>query len=119
MQVHTKKHHTNDALVSLKLLVHPGNVERIKRYVSKIEPASSESVTLDEFYSKHFGDQPQASVSLKGLRYREDMTQRQLADVTGIPQRHISEMETGKRSIGKEIAKKLAAALNTDYRTFL
>ena len=28
--------------------------------------------------------------------------------MTGLPQRHISEMETGKRQIGKERAKKLA-----------
>jgi plasmid maintenance system antidote protein VapI len=39
--------------------------------------------------------------------------------LTGIPQRHISEMERGKRPIGKETAKKLAVALKTDYRVFL
>ena len=42
-----------------------------------------------------------------------------LAELTSIPQRHISEMERGKRSIGKERAKKLAEALNVDYRVFL
>jgi len=47
------------------------------------------------------------------------MTQVQLAEVTGIPRRHISEMEHGKRSIGKEAARKLAVALKTDYRVFL
>ena len=36
--------------------------------------------------------------------------------MTGIPQRHISEMERGKRPIGKERAKKLAVALNINYR---
>ncbi|HBT96570.1 MAG TPA: XRE family transcriptional regulator [Desulfobulbaceae bacterium] len=56
---------------------------------------------------------------LVGARHREGLTQRQLCEKSGIPQRHISEMENGKRSIGKENAKKLAAALNTDYRVFL
>lgn len=56
---------------------------------------------------------------LAGARHREDLTQRQLADKTGIPQRHISEMENGKRPIGKETAKKLASALGADYRVFL
>ncbi|WP_305047307.1 helix-turn-helix transcriptional regulator [Geobacter sp. OR-1] len=42
-----------------------------------------------------------------------------MAELTSIPQRHISEMENGKRPIGKETAKKLAKALNTDYRVFL
>lgn len=56
---------------------------------------------------------------LSGARHREGLTQRQLAEITGIPQRHISEMENGKRPIGKENAKKLAAVLNADYRAFL
>lgn len=52
-------------------------------------------------------------------RFPEGLTQVQLAEATGIPQRHISEMENGKRVIGKEHAKVLAKALNTDYRAFL
>ena len=58
-------------------------------------------------------------VCLAGARHREGISQRKLAELTGIPQRHISEMETGKRTIGKERAKVLAKALNTDYRVFL
>jgi transcriptional regulator with XRE-family HTH domain len=61
----------------------------------------------------------EAAVSLRGCRYREDLTQKQLADMAGIPQRHISEMENGKRPIGKERAKKLAKVLNADYRMFM
>ncbi len=56
---------------------------------------------------------------LAGARHREGLTQRQLAEKCGLPQRHISEMENGKRPIGKESAKKLAAALNADWRAFL
>jgi transcriptional regulator with XRE-family HTH domain len=56
---------------------------------------------------------------LKGIRYRDDVTQEQLSRLAGIPRRHLSEMENGKRPIGKESAKKLAAALNCDYRRFL
>jgi transcriptional regulator with XRE-family HTH domain len=47
------------------------------------------------------------------------MSQVKLAELTGIPQRHISEMENGKRPIGKERAKVLAKALNCDYRIML
>jgi len=39
--------------------------------------------------------------------------------MTGIPQRHISEMEHGKRAIGKERAKKLTVVLKIDYHVFL
>jgi plasmid maintenance system antidote protein VapI len=42
-----------------------------------------------------------------------------LSDLTGIPQRHISMMENGKRPIGKEMAKRLGNALNIGYKVFL
>ena len=60
-----------------------------------------------------------AGVYLAGARHREGLTQHQLAGRCGLPQRHISEMENGKRPIGKENAKRLAAALHVDYRVFL
>jgi DNA-binding XRE family transcriptional regulator len=57
--------------------------------------------------------------SIRDGRYKEGMTQKRLAELTGIAQQHISEMENGKRTIGKETAKKLATVLNMDYRVFL
>jgi DNA-binding XRE family transcriptional regulator len=56
---------------------------------------------------------------LAGARHRGGLTQRQLAEQSGIPQRHISEMENGKRTIGKESARKVADVLNDNYRAFL
>jgi DNA-binding XRE family transcriptional regulator len=56
---------------------------------------------------------------LKGLRTREDMTQAQLAGAIGLRPHHISEMEHGKRVIGKEVARRLAKALNSSYKMFL
>lgn len=38
----------------------------------------------------------EAGAYLAGARHREGLTQRQLAENCGIPQRHISEMENGK-----------------------
>lgn len=58
-------------------------------------------------------------VYLRGARTREGLTQAQLAAATGIPQRHISEMENNKRPIGKDMARRLAEALSVDYRVFL
>lgn len=59
----------------------------------------------------------------KALRiYRENagLTQTALGErMGGVPRQHISNMENGKRPIGKENAKRLAAALHTDYRVFL
>jgi DNA-binding XRE family transcriptional regulator len=57
--------------------------------------------------------------AMAGARGKEGLTQRELAKRIGVPQRHISEMERGKRPIGKEMAKKLAKALEIDYRVLL
>ena len=55
------------------------------------------------------------ATALRGLRSREHLTQKQLSQMIGAKPSHISEMENGKRSIGKEMAKRLAKALRTHY----
>ena len=121
MQARTKKRRTSRSLVPLCFQVQPKNVEKIRRYVSSLESeeAGEETISAEDFFEKHFAGRPEWAVSLRGYRTREGLTQMQLADATGIPQRHISEMENGKRAIGKERAKILAKALNADYRAFL
>ena len=59
---------------------------------------------------------PSSSMSLRAYRYREDLTQAELAAKAGVPQANISAMENGKRPIGLAMAKKLAAVLNCDYK---
>lgn len=113
MQVLTKKHHT-EKLVPLHLMVRPENVTTITRYVDRLE--KSDSIPWREVAAKR-GSIP-ASV-LRGARSKAEITQMRLSELTGIPQRHLSEMERGKRPIGRETAHKLAAALSTDYRVFL
>lgn len=61
----------------------------------------------------------EAGTVLSGYRHREGLTQMRLAEATGIPQRHISEMENGKRIIGVVNAKRLAAVLHCDHRRLL
>jgi len=56
---------------------------------------------------------------LRGARHREGLTQAQLAAKIGVKPSHISEMEKGKRPMGKDMAKRLAKALNTSYQVFL
>lgn len=60
-----------------------------------------------------------AGLVLKGMRTREGLTQKALAELLGIKTHHISEMEHGKRSIGKAMAHRLADIFKTGYRIFL
>ncbi|OPL12603.1 MAG: hypothetical protein AVO39_11425 [delta proteobacterium MLS_D] len=66
-----------------------------------------------------YSEEELSGKALSGMRYREGLTQVQLSEMTGIPQRHISEMENGKRPIGKETAKRLGKVLNVSYKMFL
>jgi DNA-binding XRE family transcriptional regulator len=56
---------------------------------------------------------------LKGARLKEELTQKELANKLGIPQNHISAMEHGKRTIGKNMARRLAKVLGISYKVFL
>lgn len=116
MQVHTKKHPTED-MITLQLRVHRHNAPLVKRYTEIVESEEERTYTVAEVFPEYIGKESQ--VALRAYRTREALTQKQLSELTGIPQHHISEMETGKRSIGKERAKKLAEALHCDYRQLL
>jgi len=79
--------------------------------------AASEAVPWQDAFPEFKDNAPGAA--LAGARHKEGLTQRKLCDLTGIPQRHISEMETGKRAIGRKNARLLGDALNIDYRTLM
>lgn len=118
MQGHTKKHPTSRELVHLHFTVHRSNAEKIRRLVAEIEP-DTDTISADEFFDKHYAGESRAAVHLRGLRTREGLTQTELAERAGINRRHISEMENGKRPIGKAAARKLAEVLGGDYRMLL
>ncbi len=117
MQAHTKKHPTET--VELRFI---GPIMNIARAIESLKPLGfvdmSDSVSWREAYPD-FSEAQLIGKALAGARYREGLTQMKLAELTGIPQRHISEMENGKRPIGKEMAKRLGKALNIGYKVFL
>ena len=117
MQAHTKKHHTET--IELKFI---GPIVNMARAIETLKPLgfldTSDAIPWREAYPE-CSEEQLIGKSLAGARYREGLTQIQLFDMTGIPQRHISEMENGKRPIGKNMAKRLAQVLKTDYKVFL
>ena len=116
MQAHTKKHPTED-MITLRIKVHRHNASLVRRYAESVESEEERTYSISEVFPEYTGKESQ--VALRAYRTREDLTQKQLSELTGIPQHHISEMENNKRSIGKERAKKLAEALHCDYRQLL
>ena len=115
MLEHTKKHPTE----SIRFYGTPQTISLLRKYARNAGAveASPDSIPVEELFPDLLTNP--AGVYLKGIRSRESLTQIQLSEMTGIPRRHISEMESGKRAIGKATAHKLAEALNAEYRLFL
>jgi ribosome-binding protein aMBF1 (putative translation factor) len=117
MQAHTKKHPTET--VELRFI---GPIVNIARAIETLKPLGFVDTSDSSPWREAYPECSEAQLigkALAGARYREGLTQMKLAELTGIPQRHISEMESGKRTIGKEMAKRLGNALNISYKVFL
>jgi DNA-binding XRE family transcriptional regulator len=117
MQAHTKKRPTET--VELRFI---GPIVNIARAIESLKPLgfvdTSDSAPWRDAYPESSEEQL-IGKALAGARYREGLTQMKLAELVGIPQRHISEMENGKRPIGKEMAKRFGKVLNISYKVFL
>ncbi len=59
------------------------------------------------------------AMALRGLRGKEDITHAELAVRLGISQNMVSDMESGKRNISLNMAKRLANEFNLPYKVFL
>jgi ribosome-binding protein aMBF1 (putative translation factor) len=114
MSVHAKEHPT-DGVAVLTIVGPAHNKAKIVKAAKSLGFVETEDAVPWEVVFPNFTP----ADALVGARYKEDLTQRELAEMTGIPHRHISEMERGRRTIGKEQAKLLAKALNVSCRVFL
>jgi DNA-binding XRE family transcriptional regulator len=111
----TKEQITQDfAEVCRRYQLPDDKISKIQEALSAILGAEDESLPLE----KVFPDLHQGS-AIRGLRLREGLTQEQLARRLGVKRTNLSEMENGKRPIGKNMAKRLAQVLKTDYKIFL
>ena len=66
---------------------------------------SSDSVSWRECFPEI--EKNEMGVSLADYRYRESLTQHRLSELTGIPRRHISEMENIPLNILKALRKEI------------
>ena len=100
---------------------HPIDHRRMTKRVSACTSVSKKrkSIPWREVAKENIKKYTETGLALRGARLRAEMTQKELADFIGALPHHISEMEHGKRSIGKEMARKLSKILNMSYRMFL
>ena len=110
------KKSTTGGYVEVKFRIPTTRVLEVKEVLASYGAMASEpqSVPWEEVYPDFNG-----SVALRGARKREGLTQKELAALVGVSQTHISEMEHGKRPIGKDMARRLAKVFKVNYRVFL
>ncbi len=117
MSALTKKHPIDDVA---KISWHGGlyvvPIEVMERY--KVT-SDDEYTSIDDLFSGLTQKSGEPGVLLKGLRYREGLSQIEFAKKLNISQTNLSAMENGRRAIGKELAKRVADLFGLDYRCFL
>jgi len=80
---------------------------------------NDDSLSINDVFGGLIDESGEPALLLKGLRYKEGLSQVQFAKKIGVSQANLSAMENGRRSIGKEIAKRIAKCFKVDYRLFL
>ncbi|MDR1921651.1 MAG: helix-turn-helix domain-containing protein [Candidatus Adiutrix sp.] len=124
MLAHMKRQTTGDS-VEILLKVPKENARQVEEAIAGIFALSGhklrhvncegeELIPADEvFPDAKPGDM------VKGLRVREGITQKQMAEKLGVRQRHISEMEKNVRPITLEMAKRIGETFDISYKIFL
>lgn len=127
MSAHTKTRLTKHA--TCKVVVEmPGKAKQLTfvpvKHLQKLEDflekyGETESVPWEELAKDRIAKYKKTGLALRGARYREGISQKELATRTGISQENISRMENGRRAIGEQVAKKLAKVLQIDFELLI
>lgn len=127
MSGHTKKHpisaHSHGATLYIthqhKTYAIPKNI--VNKYVveedktTKHKKKSPIQAIFDKLNQKY----TKAGALLKGLRLREGLSQVEFSKKIDVTQANLSNMENGRRPIGKIIAKRIEKNFGANYRYFL
>ena len=90
------------------------SVVKIAERAHKREYVQSENVFRDIF-----DNLPRGAINLKASRVKENMSQKELSEKSGIPLTLISKYENGHRIISEDLAKKLAKIFKTNHKIYL
>lgn len=93
--------------------------DKLETFLEKFGSEKEESVPWEKLSADRIARYSKAGIALRGARYREGISQKELARRTGISQENISKMENGARPVGPTVAQKLANALHINKKLLL
>ena len=111
-------------------VVYNGNVYDIPRAIAEqykvgrlkdneLRHPSEGAILADDLFAELDDKYTKPGVLLKGIRCRENLTQVEFAEKIEVTQSDLSKMESGKRPIGKILAKRIAEKFSVDYRMLI
>ena|SRR3990167_5052057 len=128
MSAHMRKHPTKLSLKDrggnpvILHLIYQGHMYHIPKSVAeKYEDKSkaANKILPEDVFANIERKYTKAGVLLRGTRHREGLTQLEMAKKIKVTQADLSKMESGKRPIGKIIAKRIEKMFGVNYRYFL
>lgn len=88
-------------------------IDDLKKFLK--DHQSEELKSWEKLAKERIDKHKKSGLVLRGARFREGLSQKELSKLSGITQENISKMENGNRKIGEKVAKRLANALNINY----
>ncbi len=127
MLEHMKTHHTSKPVkvtISIKgtqkvSYLPEKNIEKLEAFLEKYSDTSNKSITWETLANDRIAKYKKSGLVLRGMRYREGISQKDLAKKSKVNQTEISKIENGKRAVGEIVAKRLAKALNFDFKLLI
>jgi plasmid maintenance system antidote protein VapI len=96
-----------------------GAVYQFPTKVAEKYRVQRDTISPEEFFAAINKKYTKAGVLLQGVRAREGFTQIQMAKKLNVTQSDISQMENGKRKIGRKMALRIQKLFDVNYESFL
>ena len=83
------------------------------------DDSNDDSVPAEEVFPDIRDPQKRIGIIFRGIRFKNDLTQVEVAKRLGIDQSDVSKIEKGKRPVGKALAKKVEKEFGIEYQRLL
>lgn len=81
--------------------------------------SNEESLPAEDVFPNIKDPAKRIGIIFRGIRFKHNLTQAEVAKKLGLDQSDVSKIEKGKRPVGKALAKKIEKEFGIDYHRFL
>lgn len=102
-------------------LVHKEAANAVTVLLNELDESDdlNDSVSAEDVFPELKDPKNHPKITFRGIRSKTGLTQKEVAERLEIAQADVSNIERGKRGIGKTLAKRIEKEFGIDYRRFL